>query len=104
VHLLALTWRDGSLLLLAIAGLTVLVAAMRTEPSRLTWSRRCWPWLLLLVMWTGDAALGDGRPLVERTCKGIFAVLVWLSLAVALWRRRRHRNEVESSAVTRNSE
>ena len=84
------TWHYGLAVLLAVAGSGwVLVAAIRTPATGLPRPARCWPLLLVLLMWTGDAAVGDGRPAFERAGKGTVAVLLWSSLAVTVVRRRR---------------
>ncbi|BAL89456.1 hypothetical protein AMIS_42360 [Actinoplanes missouriensis 431] len=67
----------------------VLVAAIRTPAARLPRPSRYWPFLLVLLVWTGDAALGDGRPAFERAGKATIAVLLWSSLAIVVLRRRR---------------
>lgn len=84
--------------LVVMAGLGAVGAAMRTAADRLPRPRAYWPWLLLLVIWTGDAVLGERRPPFERMEKGVLAALMWTSLAVVIWRRRHHPVKVYSGA------
>ncbi|MEU8242894.1 hypothetical protein AB0C07_31950 [Actinoplanes missouriensis] len=87
------SWFYGLAVLLTVIGsIGALVSAIRTPGGRLPGLRRYWPFLLILLMWTGDAALGDGRPAFERAGKGTIAVLLWSSLAIVVLRRRRHRS------------
>jgi hypothetical protein len=75
----------------------VLVSAIRTEAGGLTTVRSNWPFLLLVIRWTGDAAVGEARPVFERVAKGTVAVLVWISVAIVVVRQRRHRADPENS-------
>jgi hypothetical protein len=92
-------WQYGMPLLGLATGVGALAVAVGTRPSELPDPRAYWPFALVLLMWTGDAAVGDGRPLLERLGKGVAAALIWVSVAVVLWRRRRHQSaaRVESS-------
>jgi hypothetical protein len=94
VDLLGSAWRYGAPALLVICSLAMLKWTIRAKPAEISINRRDWPWLFLVIMWTGDAALGDSRPPFERAWKGAVATLLWLSVAITLWRRRRHRASV----------
>ncbi|BBH69537.1 hypothetical protein ACTI_62220 [Actinoplanes sp. OR16] len=72
-----------------VLGVAVLVGAFRAAPDELPGFRWYWFLLPILLIWTGDALLGSGRPADERVAKGVLAGFLWLSLAVALIRRRR---------------
>ncbi|GLW31012.1 hypothetical protein [Actinoplanes regularis] len=74
-----------------IGGLGLLWSAIATPAGRLPGPKTYWVYLGLLVMWTGDAAVGEARPLFERAGKGAVAAPAWIALAVVLVRRRRHR-------------
>jgi hypothetical protein len=97
VSVLAWIWEYGVPLLVVAGAVGVLVSAIRTDAGRLTTVRSNWPFLLLTIMWTGDAAVGDARPVFERVAKGTVAALVWISVAIVVVRRRRLRADPESS-------
>jgi hypothetical protein len=94
VDVLDATWLYGSLGLILVAAVGAISSAIRSDAGRLPSPGAYWPWFLLLLMMTGDAALGEGRPPFERAAKGVLAALLWTSLAIVVWRRRRHRVKV----------
>ena len=88
---LAALWHYGPPAVVVSAGTAALATAIRSRPGdlRLSWSQ--WPWLLPVLIATGDAAVGVGRPAFERAWKGATAGLLWVALAIALWRQARAR-------------
>ncbi|MBB4764176.1 hypothetical protein [Actinoplanes digitatis] len=93
----AWVWQYGLPLLLVIGSLAGLVSAIRSKPAETAGSRSDWLALPILLILTGDAALGEARPPFERAWKGAVAVLLWVTIAVTVWRRRRRR--IESRAA-----
>jgi hypothetical protein len=91
VDLLSDVWRYGAPLLLVLGSVAALTDAIRSRPDRIPIKGLDWPWLGLLVIWTGDAALGEARPPFERIWKAAVTALLWLAVGITLWRRRRHR-------------
>lgn len=76
-----------------VVGLSALYLAASTSVRDLPGPRGLWLVLPMLLILTGDAAVGEGRPVLERVAKGTVAVLVAISVAVVVRRRRRHRAE-----------
>ncbi|WP_229074897.1 hypothetical protein [Actinoplanes sp. DH11] len=73
----------------AVMGLAALLWVIRARADHLPRPRDLWYVLPLLLFWSGDALVGEGRSAEERTYKGILAGLLWLTLIVLLVRRRR---------------
>jgi hypothetical protein len=87
------------LVLPLVAGTAALAGAIGTKARDLPAVRSYWWWLPLLVVWTGDAALGEARPLLERAGKGAAALLLWSSVAVVLLRRRAAKEPTSGTQV-----
>lgn len=90
MDVLGTLWHYGMPALVVTGAAGALLTAFTTRPRDLrgfVWSD-LW-WLGLTLMATGDAAVGENRPVFERFWKGTAAALVWLAVTVALARRRR---------------
>jgi hypothetical protein len=102
VHVVALAWQFIVLLVVVVAGIGTLVAAMRGDPRKQRFSGRDWLLVGLLVFWAGDAALGSGRPVLERVAKGTAVVLFGSALGVGFCRDRRQRRQTDEVAAARS--
>lgn len=97
MHIVGWIWHYGLPVVLLVAGAGMLASTIRADVSSLESPRASWPLIPLLLFWTGDAALGDGRPPFERVMKGLLAIPFLLSFAVILWRRRRHSRKAATN-------
>ncbi|WP_436534227.1 hypothetical protein [Actinoplanes sp. HUAS TT8] len=86
-----MTLRTVVVALSLLVALGFLRTAIRDAPDELPRLRKHWWMLLLVVIWAGDAAFGEDRPLFERAGKGTLAVLVTTAAVTVFWLRRRSR-------------
>lgn len=91
MHVVALAWPFVMLLVALVLGIGALVSAIRGDPRDLTFSRRDWMTIGLMVIWTVDAVSANSQPPLERVAKGTAVVLLGSALAVAFLRLRRRQ-------------
>lgn len=80
-------------LVMVLLAIAYLISVIREGPDE----KPRW-WLLgLVIIWLGDALLGENRPPIERAAKGALALLIGTGLAITV--RRRHRSPHQPSPV-----
>lgn len=88
-----MTFRTVWQVVMVLMGIMIFWWSVRGRVEDMPRLRTHW-WLLgLIVLWIGDAAVGENRPISERVVKGLLAALVGGSFVVGSWRRRRLTRE-----------